>query len=138
MRDIKFRGIQTENKKQIYGNLLKTFDGKAFISEGNNYGINKDLYAQTFIEAEGRKVFQDTIGQFTGLKDKNGKEIYEGDIVTDGVINYIVAFYKGAWRLKQNIDGDTWWKSLYRYVANFRVEVIGNVYENPEFLQEDK
>ena len=76
--------------------------------------------------------------QYTGLKDRKGKDIFEGDIVAEGTINYVVAFYAGAWRLKQNIDGDTWWKSLYRYVANFRVEVIGNVYENPEFLQEDK
>lgn len=74
--------------------------------------------------------------QYTGLKDKNGKEIFESDIMTDSKINYVVAFYAGAWRLKSNITSDAWWKSLYRYVNDCKV--IGNIYENPELLKEAK
>jgi hypothetical protein len=76
--------------------------------------------------------------QYTGLQDKNDKEIYEGDIVADGTINYIVVSYEGAWRLKRNVKGDTWWKSLYRYVADHKVEIAGNICENSELLKEGK
>jgi hypothetical protein len=119
MRDIKFRVWDILNKKMLeWGDI---FDLPAW---------------EIFPGTPEQRPFE--VMQYTGLKDRKGKDIFEGDIVAEGTINYVVAFYAGSWRLKQNIDGDTWWKSLYRYVANFRVEVIGNIYENPEFLKEDK
>ena len=119
MREIKFRVWDILNKKMLeWGDI---FDLPAW---------------EIFPGTPEQRPFE--VMQYTGLKDRKGKDIFEGDIVAEGTINYVVAFYAGSWRLKQNIDGDTWWKSLYRYVANFRVEVIGNIYENPEFLKEDK
>ena len=119
MREIKFRAWDKQNKNMEEVDLL-----------GSNVLHIKNSKWENIEDFE--------VIQYTGLKDRKGKDIFEGDIVAEGTINYVVAFYAGAWRLKQNIDGDTWWKSLYRYVANFRVEVIGNIYENPEFLKEDK
>ena len=81
--------------------------------------------------------------QFTGLKDKNGKEIYEGDVLrflfTDLEVdkideNYIkarVVFEEGRFFMKDNCD------SKY-YFDEENCEVIGNIYKNPELLEEKK
>ena len=72
--------------------------------------------------------------QYTGLKDKNGKEIYEGDIVyiDDEAIN--VVFEEGAFKVHTKYDGD--WLLSELDLSN--LEVIGNIYENPELLKGDK
>ena len=126
MRDIKFRGKTgtTEGKKWVYGYLYKI---KSFFSENYQYFVKNEHLQETNVDEE-------TIGQYTGLKDKNGKEIFEGDIVyiipedETGVIEwdnervrYIVIY--------DNIitDFDNWYgKDL---------EVIGNIYDNPELLE---
>ena len=120
MREIKIRGKDYKNKWR-YGDLVqeKWGQGKAIM-------MKKDKTAWSVLE--------ETIGEYTGLKDKNGKEIFEGDIVyiipedETGVIEwdnerarYIVIY--------DNIitDFDNWYgKDL---------EVIGNIYDNPELLE---
>ena len=143
MRDIKFRGKDYNNKWR-YGDLVqeKWGQGKAIM-------IKKDKTAWSVLE--------ETIGQYTGLKDKNEKEIYEGDIVTGtdypfinaGKQNYvgIVVFYddvasfgyeyKCVRKDKRGISNGI----NNEFEANENLicedlEVIGNIYDNPELLEE--
>lgn len=69
------------------------------------------------------------IMQYTGLKDKKGKEIYEGDIVNEGIddMNYEVVFTQGGFWLDER-DNETGWPD------SGDIEIIGNIYENPELL----
>jgi len=74
------------------------------------------------------------IMQYTGLKDKNGKEIYEGDIVQNKEKeNYRVAWnINGLWSYKRTSDNASFMQDYWE------AEVIGNIYENPELLEGEK
>jgi uncharacterized phage protein (TIGR01671 family) len=80
------------------------------------------------------------IMQYTGLKDKNGKEIYEGDIV---YCDYYKEIFKVTWGYFEDccVEGETWVldglifePTVYYYSLDKEVEVIGNIYENSELV----
>ena len=84
------------------------------------------------------------IMQYTGLNDKNGNEIYEGDILkgtTKGNSDEILAITyvkwdRGQFDLFTEMTSDSWEDALFNYMQFFDVEVMGNIYENPELLEE--
>lgn len=165
MREIVFRGKRVKPvtlvSQWIYGNYVFKADNslpglsKHFIAVHDGFGVSQ------WIEVE-----PDKIGQYTGLKDKNGRRIFEGDIVkckhfydnfdktfdcckirraygkavdeSNGECtywrNYEVRMGDGRWVLRNGSDGHD---MKQNYVQNHLVEVIGNIFDNPELLEEE-
>lgn len=148
MIDIKFRGKRADNGEWVYGYYCERQNNRGEIIESV---IFEDAYEQIFngrklicseLKYECHRVIPETVGQYTGLKDKNGKEIYDGDIVIypdSNIFNHDEIVNRGY------VDYDE--ESMSYYFTNREtvemdeidistdVEVIGNIYENSELLE---
>ena len=122
MRTIKFRGKSILYDEWLYGDLVHSADNKRFGILVND----KDSYDEC-------EVVPDTVGQFTGLYDCNGKEIYEGDILDFNGLTAEVRFVRGAFAFLVNgyLDDELYGDCRTDLFA----KVIGNVYEKPELLK---
>ena len=129
MRTIKFRGKCAYSGKWCFGSLA-FYAGDEEDTE--IHGI--DIYREGSELWQKNHVRSDTVGQFTGLCDADGKEIYEGDIfqVKAYEPKYEVYFANGVYEYRQ-IGSPNRPFPLRR--INFDSYVIGNVYDNPEFLE---
>lgn len=140
MRKIKFRG-QCMNGGWVYGSLVTT---DSFIKSHTKTWIVTSAFGNGgWFSVKGRSyVKPETVGQVTGLHDKNGKEIYEGDVFTstgktkDG-FNHVVVFSNSAFRSycpDFDYNGSEY-PILNQRMTDLRGDVvIGNIYENPELL----
>lgn len=136
-REIKFRGKRIDNGEWVYGNLLYTESCIGTITDCRIV----DNYEQAgsdarFIEAFTHEVNPETVGQWTGLTDKNGKEIYEGDIMPvweKGQESCYKVIYDGDCFMLSMLDSK---QGSYPLSTKTRIcEVKGNIHDNPELLE---
>lgn len=128
MRDILFRGIWVHgNKEWIEGDLVRDSEGKPHIVD-TKYAVYWGGES-TFVCEDECEVIPETVGQYTGLTDRNGKKIFEGDIVKNefGEIDK-VAFLFGRFVPFNRYPE-------YRCFFCEHCEVIGNIHDNPELLE---
>jgi uncharacterized phage protein (TIGR01671 family) len=123
-REIIFRGKIIDNSGWAYGSLVVEVD-KNYIALNINDNIKRDDYDVYMVE-----VIPRTVGQYAGLYDKNGKAIWEGDIVEYENMTGKIMFFNGSFILSDLEETEEWELG----VINAEIEVIGNIYENRELL----
>lgn len=128
MREIKFRG--KHNGKWLYGDLV------------HQHGCTFIFPEEAPDSVDNYSVDPDTIGQFTGLHDKDGKEIYEGDIVLIPKYGNCLVMWSGyGWgfhTVEQEVypDGSMQYRPIgdYRFIFGQAV-LVGNIHDNPELMK---
>ena len=125
IREVIFRGKRTDNGEWIEGSLL----GIDWCDKPSTYSIAPNTPVSVFYS-----VIPETVGQYTGLTDKNGVRIFEGDIVSlvkhDGLI-YKVVYVPCRYELVNSKGVNCFVLDIYK---SENIEVIGNIHDNPELL----
>ena len=160
MREIIFRGKRIDNGEWVYGYLYEHEPALVGIASEND----EPEPSKWFIERTGfadwnmprpvefAEVDPSTVGQYTGLKDKNGEMIFEGDIlhiakIADGLggyyqppldytVNVVVKWDLCAW-MWETLCEDKLYISFPDAWCHYECEVIGNIHDNPELLKEE-
>lgn len=135
MIEIKFRGKRVDNGEWVYGGITSPVH-----SPNNKVQIVSSAFMEGDEENEHYifvEVIPESVGQYTGLKDKNGKEIVEGDILRqysrlqDELPRIIkVIWQDGGFMYRNKFESDFY---FYQHMAN-DCEIIGNIYDNPELV----
>ena len=157
MRTIKFRGKDILTDKLVYGDLLHLGNAYAIVTsyEEEELEVNPISDHLEFRVEDIAGVYPETVGQFTGLLDKNGKEIYEGDVIEikeiggygckrKGVVEYdvddcvfVVRVLPPSWadivRLSTRVQICADGNCTHEYINQYTV--IGNIHDNPELLK---
>lgn len=128
MREILFRGKHSEKSRWDYGDL--------YMDHGRTYIASRDMMHGVRVHGE---VIPDTVGQYTGLTDKNGTKIFEGDIVKLRLLAAKME-WKGVCEYRNGAFGLAWQYAGERYctfagTCNAEYEVLGNIHDNPELME---
>ena len=129
-----FKAKRIDNGEWVQGAL---FNGESHCIIGQE--IKFSPYNEHECKIVGYEVDRDTICQCTSLKDKNGKLIWENEIIKCKFGIAVAVWDKSEWRIKW-VEDNIWRKDLHYWVVedNQRTEVIGNIFDNPELLESEE
>lgn len=129
MREILYRGKRKDNGEWVYGYYLPYHA----VKDTNG----KDVFAQIFVELDEKHpkgwaiVTAETVGQYTGLKDKNGTKIFEGDI-----LECQIWFECGCYPHSETSYREVTMPDIYMVNIDQNIEVVGNKFDNPELSKQ--
>lgn len=136
MREIEFRGKRIDDCEWVYGSLIRSDEWYGEIREKPKYYICH--FTTTFEHdrcyKDSDEVSPETVGQYTGLKDKNGTKIFEGDNLKS---KHNADLYNVYWEDSRFLIEDVWGnriKPTQTAIKHFECEIVGNIYDNPELV----
>lgn len=142
MREILFRGKRRDNSEWVEGFYLAVADSTLgtkrhfILTQDSNAGFLTSRFAWN-------SVAPDTVGQYTGLKDKNGKRIFEGDIVryyerqlggADAPVIQSVGYEEGGFCVRYYFLNNWLRNAVNGNIQLEGIEIIGNIHDNPELI----
>lgn len=140
MRKIIFRGKRKNNGEWIEGSAINTqYDIRGDKHTYIGISVTSERYP-LMKTREWHEVYPETVGQYTGLTDKNGTKIFEGDIVA-GVLHWLEKKKNGIVAFRDGSFGLLWYRgdieqfNPFTSICNVTYEVIGNIHDNPELLK---
>lgn len=130
MREFLFRGKRTDNGEWVYGYYTKA---RYFLNKKEMHIIfEPDVEAFPHCEFTGyEEVLSETVGQYTGLTDKNGVKIFEGDIV-DYISSDVIGNPKTGTIIVEDM---TDYDAMIYLNHSDELQIIGNIHDNPEILK---
>ena len=143
-REILFRGQHRRKGEKV------KLDGTPVESKWVYGGIcqfneDRSIIYQTEPEFQKYSVYTDTVGQYTGLKDKNGRKIFEGDIIRrfnrngQEIMSYVVKWYSDCCMFVLDcIDFDMEFDTDFTVFYGDEFEIVGNIHDNPELVRKDE
>lgn len=143
MRETKFRGKRLDNGEWVYGDLLHPITSCRIVNYAERISDGVACADYHYFDVDPK-----TVGQYTGLKDRNGKEVYEGDIIecigsynkpirhlvryNDEKGGYSQLLFMGNGLTCKPYDGGL---ISQNYICEMDKYIIGNIHDNPEFLK---
>lgn len=132
----KFKGFSERLNKWVYGYLVEDCMIVNGIIEANRQYISIERW---------ETVVPESVGQFTGKQDVKQNEIYQGDLLSVQITRsankaVTIVFEEGAFGVKDELFGWGYQKQFYplkTIMDNHKVEVVGNIYENPELMEDE-
>ena len=136
-REILFRGKRVDNGEWVYGQYIKACEHWHRFGKHEDWITRGAIQNGGIINLWGRcAVIPETVGQFTGILDKNGKKIFEGDILLKGFEKVLVKW--NANQCRWGIYSNNYEICGFNESTQGYFEVIGNIYDNSELLEVEK